>query len=260
MKPQDEKSPQAWFVNHEGLVTGPHPGARIRQLLLEGGLGLSDEISVDKKSWQKIVEVPSVVPLQLRADSGDKEAMAKVAAREKVRAKDRARKRKVPVVPLVVSLLVVGLTLLVSLMIGMPENVDTPQCDAPPAPGVNWRNCLLPGLDVGAASLAGANLNSSVLRQAKLSATDLTAADLGYADLRRADLRYAQLRGASLLGANLQNADLRDADLSYADLRFADLTGSRLNAALLQNARLDSAIWVDGNTCGGDSIGRCRPE
>ena len=260
MKRQDEKSPQAWFVSHEGLVTGPLTGARIRQLLLEGGLGLSDEVSLDKRKWQKIAEVPSVVPLQLRADSGDKEAMAKVAAREKIRAKDRAREHKVPVVPLFVSLLVVGLTLAVSLMVGGPGKEDTPQCDTPPAPGVNWRNCLLPELDVGAASLAGANLNNAVLRQAKLSATDLSAADLGYADLRRADLRYARLSGASLLGANLQNADLRDADLRQADLRFADLTGSRLDAALLQGARLDSAIWINGNTCGSNSVGGCRPE
>jgi hypothetical protein len=260
MKTLDENPPQTWYVKHEGRMAGSLTEARIRQLLLEGELGLSDEISMDNESWQHILSVPSVVPLQLRADSGDKEALAKIAAREKVRANDRAESRQLPVVPLTVSLLVVGFVLLVSLLIGMPGVSDTPQCDAPPAPGVNWRNCLLSGVDVGSASLAGANLNSSVLREAKLSATDLTAADLGYADLQQADLRYAQLNGAILLGANLQNADLRDADLSQADLRFADLTGSRLSDALLQGARMDKAIWIDGKTCGNASIGVCKPE
>jgi hypothetical protein len=258
MNPPDQQSSEVWFTKHEGLVSGPVTEVRIRQLLLEGALELTDEISLDRKSWQQIITLPSVVPLQLRAQSGDKEAIAKIEAREQVRVKDRARIRRLPVMPLMVTLLVVGLALLVSLLIGMPEPEGTPQCDHPPAAGVNWRNCLLLGVDVGSASLAGANLNSAVLRQGRFSATNLNAADLSYADLRQADFRYAQLRHAIVIGANLQRTDFRDADLQGSDLRFADLTGSRIDGVVWEGVRLDGAIWVDGRSCGDHSVGECR--
>lgn len=258
MQQQDEKSPPTWFVRHEGLVMGPLSGARIRHLLLEDELELEDEISPDKKAWSKITANPSVIPLQLRAETGDRQAMAQVEAREKAYARDSEQEHRFPLIPLLVALLLTSAIVVFSLWIGMPEGVDTPQCDAPPGPGVNWRNCLITDLDVGAASLAGANLSNTVLRNAKLSATDLAGADLRYANLSQADLRYARLVGAILVGADLRQADLRDADLSRADLRFADLSDSRIDDATLQGVRLDSAIWIDGRSCGADSIGNCR--
>jgi hypothetical protein len=258
MNPPDQQSSEVWFTKHEAMVSGPVTEARIRQLLLEGALELTDEISLDRQSWRQISQVPSVVPLQLRAQSGDKEAIAKVEAREQLRVRDRARMRRLPVVPLMVTLLIVGLALLVSLLIGIPEPEDTPQCEQLPAAGVNWRNCLLLGVDVGSASLAGANLNSAVLRQGRFTATNLSGADLSYADLRQADLRYAQLRHAIIVGANLQRADLRDADLQGSNLRFADLTGSRIDGVVWEAVRLDGAIWIDGRSCGDNSVGVCR--
>ncbi|MES9831110.1 MAG: pentapeptide repeat-containing protein [Candidatus Thiodiazotropha sp. DIVDIV] len=258
MNKQSENSPQVWFVKHEGLVSGPVTASRIRQLLLDGALDLSDQISLDQQEWQQILQVPSVVPLQLRADSGDKDAIARIEARAQTRNKERARIGRVPVLPLTVLTVVLGAALLISLLIGMPDQIDTPQCDQPPAPGINWRNCLLVGIDVGSASLAGANMNSAVLRQGKFSATNLNGVDLSYADMRQADLRYAQMQQSLLVGTNLQGVDLRDADLSNSDLQFADLSGSRIGGVLWSGARLDNAIWFDGRTCGEKSIGQCR--
>ncbi|MES9862795.1 MAG: pentapeptide repeat-containing protein, partial [Candidatus Thiodiazotropha sp. 4PDIVS1] len=158
MNKQSENSPQVWFTKHDGLVSGPVTASRIRQLLLDGALDLSDQISLDQQEWQQILQVPSVVPLQLRADSGDKDAIARIEARAQTRNKERARIGRVPVLPLTVLTVVLGAALLISLLIGMPDQIDTPQCDQPPAPGINWRNCLLVGIDVGSASLAGANM------------------------------------------------------------------------------------------------------
>jgi hypothetical protein len=258
MNEQNRESQQAWFARHDGLISGPFSEARIRQQLLEGQLTLMDQISLDKQTWQEIGKVPGVVPLQMRAESGDKAAIAQIEAREKQQSKERVRVKSVPVVPLAVSAVVLIGILMVSLQIGMPEQIDTPQCDQPPAPGINWRNCLLLGIDVGSASLAGANLNSTVLRQGRFSATNLSAADLSYADLRKADLRYADLTNGLLVGANLQGADLRDADLSASDLRFADFTGARMDGVLLSGAHLDDAIWRDGRRCAEASLGVCR--
>ncbi|MCG8486314.1 MAG: pentapeptide repeat-containing protein [Chromatiales bacterium] len=258
MKEQNSESPKAWFTRHEGVISGPVSEARIRRQLLEGLLNLTDQISLDQQEWLEIGKVPGVVPLQMRAESGDKAAIAKVEARAKQRTRERAREGRIPVVPLVVSVVVLAGVVLLSLLIGMPEKIDTPQCDHPPTPGVNWRNCLLLGIDAGSASLAGANLNSAVLRQGKFSATNLSGADLSYADLRKADLRYAQLVNSVLVGANFQGADLRDADLRNGDLRFADFKGARMDGVVLSGSRLDDAIWTDGRHCAEQSLGVCR--
>ncbi|MES9993923.1 MAG: pentapeptide repeat-containing protein [Candidatus Thiodiazotropha sp.] len=257
MKNQDDTNQQSWFVRHEGLTLGPLSSARIRHLLLHGELELADQISPDKQSWQAIGRVPGVVPLQLRADAGDSEAQAKLAAREQAEARDSQQEKRFPMAALVISLLIISGLVFYSLWVGMPDAIDTPECEGPPAPGVNWRNCLIDDLDVGAASLAGANLNSAVLRRAKLSATDMSHADLRYVNLSHADLRHAQLQGAAMVGAKLQFADLRGADLSGADLRFADLTRSRIDDANLQSTRLGNALWLDGRSCSADSIGKC---
>ncbi|MCU7861014.1 MAG: pentapeptide repeat-containing protein [Candidatus Thiodiazotropha sp. (ex Lucinoma kastoroae)] len=260
MPEKDEKRPQTWFVRHDGLITGPLSGARIRHLLLGGELELGDEISFDKQQWQRIREIPSVVPLQLRAEAGDSKALAQVAAREKAQIRDSEQERRFPMIPLVISVLIISVVMFYSLWFGMPNGEDEPQCNAPPAAGVNWRNCLILNLDVGAASLAGADLNSAVLRNAKLSAANLSNADLRYANLSQSDLRYADLSGALMVGVNLQLADLRDADLSQTDLRFADLSNSRLDGIILRGAHLDNAIWIDGRICGINSIGNCQHE
>jgi hypothetical protein len=260
MPVEDDNRPHSWFVKHDDLVIGPLNSARIRHLLLEGELELGDRISPDKRNWQAISQIPGVVPLQMRAEEGDEAAQAKVAARAAADARDARQENRFPLLALTISLVIVGMVIFYSLWQGMPTTIDEPLCQAPPSPGVNWRNCLIETLDVGSASLAGANLNSAILRHAKLSATDLSHADLRYANLSHADLRHAKMHSAGMVGVNLRFADLRGADLTHADLRFADLSNSRIDDVRLQNTRLDNALWVDGRRCGTNSIGSCESE
>jgi hypothetical protein len=260
MKKEDDKSQQAWFVRHEGLSMGALSDAKIRRLLLDAELSLDDEISVDGRDWRKIDTLPEVIPLQLRAETGDSGAQARLRARRLSDDQVRVEGRRFPVLAVTLLSLVVAGVVGFSLWIGIPSKLDTPKCNAPAAPGVDWRNCRLPGLDVGSASLAGANLNSAILRNAKLSATNLISADLRYADLSGADLRYAQFSSARLMGANLRGADLRGADYSHSDLRFADLSQCLVDSAVFTGANMEGAIWIDGTPCGSGSIGRCLPE
>ena len=259
MNEPEDKSPHSWYVQHEGVPIGPLSGAKIRGMLLDGELALSDRISVDRKQWARVDSVPEVVPLQMRADAGDAEALAALKARKKSDAQDSAEERRFPVFALVVVLLVIGGVLAFALKVGIPQMTDTPQCDAAPAPGVDWRNCLLTGVDAGSASLANANMSSAVMRNARLSATNLQGANLQYANLNDADLSYAQLNGANLMGANLQGADLRGADLSHSDLRYADLSKSLIENAVFTGANMEGVIWFDGTTCAVTSVGRCVP-
>jgi hypothetical protein len=257
MSKEAEKKTKAWFVRHEGLPMGPLTGARIRHLLLEGEITLQDQISVDRKQWVNMAEVPEVVPLPMRAEAGDAEAQVVLEHRRQSEASSQADEHRIPWLAIAVVLILISGIAGLAVWVGLPEEADSPQCDAKPGPGVNWRNCLLSGVDVGSASLAGANLNSAVLRNAQLSATNLSAADMRYTDLSGADLRYADLRGAQLLGANLRAADLRGSNLSNSDLRYADLLGSLIENTNLENANLGSVIWLDGATCAENSIGRC---
>lgn len=260
MSEQRTERENSWFLQVEGVLQGPYPSARVRHLLLEGEVSPQDGISPDRKSWRKIQEVAEVVPLKMRAQLGDRSAQAMMHARRITDEQSGAgRAQGFPLVSLLVAMLIVSGIIAGSIWLGLPEQPDEPDCQAPAGPGVNWRNCILIGLDTGAASLAGANLNSAVLRKAKLTATHLAGADLSYADLVGADLSYARLNDAVMVGANLQTAKLVEADLTGADLRFADLTGSRLDGASLRGVRLGGAIWTDGLVCTSESVGRCIP-
>jgi hypothetical protein len=167
------------------------------------------------------------------------------------------RRKKPYVGMLVVSLLVMA-AIGGGLFIGAPQAVSEPDCFAPPAPGVNWRNCRLDETVAENSDLEGAHINNAVLRQARLSGSSFKGADLKYTDFSGADLSYGEFKNASMKGVNLQNADLTNADLSGADLSFANLSGARLGGAKLGWARLDSAIWIDGKTCGVGSLGGCK--
>jgi len=154
-----------------------------------------------------------------------------------------------------------GVALLIILVLGLwlvpPPVQDTPRCDAPPAPAVNWDNCRLEDLTVRRADLSGARVRNAKLRQANLLGARLVGADLAYTDLVKANLSYADLSDASLKGTNLLGADLAYANLRNADLSFADLTTAVLGGAELSGAQLDNAVWIDGRICQRGSIGRC---
>jgi hypothetical protein len=259
MSKEEKSSPPSWFVQHEGKQAGPLSGAKIRGMLLDGELDLSDQVSTDGKEWVALGSVTEVVPLQIRADRGDKQAQKKLAARKASRDEALAEEKRFPKAAIIVLSAIVISIIGIAVWFGMPEEIVSPQCDAQPAPGVNWRNCLLPGRDVGSASLAGANLNSAVLRDGRFSATDFTGADLRYVNLSGADMRYSQLSGVQMVGANLQRADLRGSDLTKANLKFADLRGSLIESAVFEGASLQGAIWTDGKTCSDKSVGRCVP-
>ena len=142
-------------------------------------------------------------------------------------------------------------------------------CADSPAPGVEWRRCLLDGVDLSGRDLTGAKLRDTSFAQAKLVGAKLNGVEasdtrFGFADLSNADLTGAILRNADftravLAGALLKGADLRRATLFRADLRGADLTGAELAGANLSGAQLGGARWLDGQRiCAATSVGACQ--
>jgi hypothetical protein len=131
-------------------------------------------------------------------------------------------------------------------------------CQAVPAPGVNWSGCEMAARNLSRIDLNRAILSNAILNGANLQAANLMRADLSYAGLEGADLRAANLQNANLKGAVLRNANLAQADLRHADLGYVSLLGANLNGASLADARLDKAIWTDGRVCNIGSVGECR--
>ncbi|MCW8906069.1 MAG: pentapeptide repeat-containing protein [Sedimenticola sp.] len=171
---------------------------------------------------------------------------------------ERRQKRPLPLAGIVVTGALVLLAIGFGFYLGAPPVIPDPDCNAQPAPGVNWRNCKLDGVVLEGVNLDGALINNGQMRRARLSGSQINRGELSYLDLSEADLSYTELKQAALKGATLRAADLSYADLSGADLSFADLTGAKLGGAKLEQVRLDNAIWIGGEQCLAGSLGGCR--
>lgn len=260
---------QKWFVRQRGEVRGPFPAGLVSRYVLLGRLQEHDQVSTDKSRWVRIAEVPELIPEVMRdveAHPDDPEALEHLEAAKRWADELRAPHPIEPVrtlpakgwrayLPIVV---IIAVVFAVPFLMPTTGKVSEPQCDAPPGPGIIWRDCLLAGSDLANADLHGAVLRSADLRASILRAANLAGADLAYVDLNLANLRGANLRGADLVGANLRGADLSKAALSGANLAYADLTGADLTGADLTDARLDHAVWAEGVICLPGSVGECR--
>lgn len=171
---------------------------------------------------------------------------------------ERRQKRPLPVAGIVVTGILVLLVIGFGLYLGAPPAIPDPDCNAGPAPGVNWRNCRLDGVVLEGVDLSGALINNGRMQRARLSGSQINRGQLDYLDLSQADLSYTELKQANLKGATLRGADLSYADLSGADLSFADLTGANLGGARLEQANFDNALWIGGELCSPGSLGACR--
>ena len=109
-----------------------------------------------------------------------------------------------------------------------------------------FANAVLPGADLSAANMHGANFRGADMRRVNLSAArlggaDLRDANLGLVDLVGQNLWKGSLFPSRLVGVQLEGADLRGAELSGADMRGASLGGAKLDSALLGGANLTGA-------------------
>lgn len=299
----DRSKQKLWYVRRLDAVQGPFPCGTVRRFVLMGRIRLSDEVSLDKKSWKLVSRVPDVVPPEVRkaAEEGTLEELipirmkedersgrdrraANPADDEKFRERRQGERRQEELeimqrhrlartelnelvtqgnrsyVGITIAMLLVILTVGGGLYIGAPKPIPEPDCQAPPAPGVNWRNCRIDRMQAENRDLAGALINNAILRQGQFSGSSFKGGDLMYADLSGSDLSYADFTGARMKGVNLQQADLTYADFTGADLSFADFRGANLGGVQLGGATLGQAIWQDGKECLPGSVGDCRQE
>lgn len=233
----DGNTSAKWYVRRGDTVRGPMPSTKVRHYLVTGHLRMNDQVSVDRREWSAIADVPEVVPLQFRrAEDADDGAIAE---------QRRSQRSQALYGLFAVVLLGVFTMILVQWLGGRdPTADDGGDCAAAPAPGVNWSNCRLDAIDLRGSNLRTANLANASLVNAGLARVDLAGADLAYADLTGADLAYADLSKANLKGANLAGADLTHADMRNTDLSFADLRHARIGGARLDGANLHGVLGL----------------
>lgn len=234
----------------------------VRRAITEGNLDslIPARLREDERSGRERRQGSDDAKYKQRRKGERRQAETEIESKHrqaKLELSDISMNKKRPVIGVVVSVLLVSLVIGYGLYLGAPEVIPDPECNAAPAPGVNWRNCRLDGLEAESAELNGAMLNNAVLRGARLSGSRINKADLQYVDLSGADLSYVELKSTHLKGATLINSDLSYADLSGADLRFSNLTDANLGGANLDQAQFGNAIWIDGRICLPGSVGGC---
>ena len=284
---------KAWYIRGENIegIKGPFPGGQITQEILLGRYVAADEVSHDKEEWISIRNLPELFPEIYKGDKNDplyKERLA--AARrwaderrgvsrvdgtnerrhiesyedEEIKRLHRlANSAKKKTNPLVifsqVTFILAALIIVVVLAFQYsPKDKSTADCTAVAKQGVNWSHCNLSGAKLSKTELIAANLMSTNLQTANLFDANLTLANLKYAELHLANLQYVNFTKANLKGANLLGADISGAIFDQADLSYANLRDVKMLETNFKNARLDNAIWVDGRTCGLNSIGVCK--
>lgn len=285
------KETQNWYVRRGKEVKGPFPAGLVSRYILLERISERDEVSRDQQEWLCVADVPELIPDVLRtarANPEDEEAQQHLVAarrwaderREKKGAPPGAGERRSDDAMifshpahdeegrpaalisrrdyLTVAAILLILVAIPFLLPSVPKPSE-PQCEAPPAPAINWSNCRLEGRQYPNADLAGANLRNTNLTGTVLRAANLAGADVSYANLTLANLRGANLRQANLMGTTLRNTDLSNANLENADLSYADLSMVDLSDVILTGAKLDYAVWGGGVVCMPGSVGECMP-
>lgn len=263
---------QRWYTRRDDQIRGPFPAPQISRFILLGRIHDTDELSTDQISWQKVSDVPILVPEELKADLSDPEAyetlmIARMREDER-NARDR-RDESEPGDP-------------------MPERrsgdsgrrqdeedamlrhreIKTAIAEAA---AQRKHHYFLRGVlatlflvsiisaawyfqpwqeqesaDCNALAQPWVNWSNCLMDGVKLVSADLRGAHLRNANMSGADLRGAYLAGAdiaytNLVGANLSSAELTQAIMLGANMRNADLAGANLNNADLSYAILQGA-------------------
>lgn len=285
-----------WYArNKKGEVSGPFPTHQIQQAFSVGELDVRDQVSLDGKQWQTLLESGLLEAAHTKAAAEPDDDWRK--EREKARQrwlKDsvetpaepgqtvlpgaevdlKLRRHEQEIRTLLVAqskrrpaFLAGVASVLVLILVGVGVWIgQSGEQGIQASLAGKMRNCQQAagegvnwtGCNKSDSVLANAALKNAVLAKARFERVDLAGADLSYANLDSANLRGASLRGANLRGATLSQADLTGADLSGADFGFAVMTGALLDGVRMDGTSFRRSTWVDGRTCSDESVGSCR--
>jgi hypothetical protein len=121
-------------------------------------------------------------------------------------------------------------------------------CSTPPAPNLNFSDCVYDGTNFHYANFVRANLTGAILEGVVLNNANLTDANL------TGDVFTQNPSGEGLIpavSANFKGANLTAASFEYADLTGADFTGTNLTGVTWANTTCPDGTpsASDGGTC-----------
>ena len=273
---EKEKKQKLWFVRRGDSIKGPFPGGTLRRFLLLGRVVPSDEVSLDRKSWQEIMDVPEAVPPEIRKAAAEGklyEVLQASLIEDERRGVERRRKSddlkyqdqrkgqrrqqepelikrhqlaKTQLIELYkkrttpyLAFMVVSVLVVVAVSAGL--YIGSP--DAIPDPDCNAK--AAPGVNWRNCRLGAVVSESVNLQGAILNSSILRMARLSGSTFSKADMQYADLSGSDLSYSEIADAKMKGINLQNADLTNVDLTNSDLTYANLKNSKLGGAK-IDG--------------
>ncbi len=265
LKMEDEVSDDVkrWHrvIDLEGLIPevmkGDMDDPDVRQRFEAERRWADERLAIDRRTAHGLTDHPERRGVERRGIEAPESVMARELKTQLIVAN---RHRKPPyAVALIVALSVLGLLVWWAINTTPTAMVVVVDCQAAPAPQVNWGSCQLKGrqwrgVDIHGAKARNADFSGSILDRANMSGAEMAYANMSLAHIAAADFRQATLVGVDFQLSNLSGSDFSGADLAYANLYRADLRNANLH-----DARLDRAVWVDGSICAVGSVGRCIP-
>ena len=283
---------QLWYTRRGNEIRGPFPAPQISRFILLGRICNTDELSTDQNHWQKVSDVPVLVPQELKMDLNDPEAKKrlkiarmredersandrrdegkskKTINERRLSADDERRQQEEEEVirhrEIKTAITEAGTHrkhnyflrgVMATLMIG---SVIAGAWYYQPWQQQTTSDCnalAQPWVNWNNCLMEGVKLVAVDLRGARMRNANLGGADLRGAKLGGADIAYANLVGAKLLGAEFSQTALVGANMRNADLAGADLTGANLAYAILQGADLSNAKFNDADLSDADLQG-----
>jgi len=147
-------------------------------------------------------------------------------------------------------------------------------CDDPLADGVDYTNCrfsdgqdlqgsFFPNANLSFASFIQVNFDKSIMMNSVLAfgmfpESTFIRANLYESNLQGANFEKADFTSSNLTRVNFTGATLIEVNFKNSNLMEANFTSSNMINASFEGANLIGAIWINGETCGPDSIGVCN--
>ena len=282
---------QRWYTRRGDQIRGPFPAPQISRFILLGRIQDTDELSTDQHNWQKVTEIPILVPEELKADLNEPEAVERLKIarmredernardrrdvedpdqpKKERRANDPGRRQseeeeiirhreiKTAIAEATVHrkhhyFLRGVLTTLFLTSVIVAAWYYQPWQDQETA---DCDALAQPWVNWNNCLMEGVKLVTADLRGAKLRNANMAGADLRGAQLSGADIAYTSLVGANLSGTELHQATMLGTNMRNADLAGANLSGANLSYAILQKADLNNVNLTDANLSNADLEG-----
>ena len=282
------QSKQLWYTRRGNEVRGPFPAPQISRFILLGRICETDELSSNQHDWQKVSDVPVLMPEELKANQDDPVARERLLI-ARMREDERSSRNRRSVgnnesdseSPTVErrqrddndrrkneeEQLIRHREIKTAIADSAKQNTEHHFFRGVFATLViagliggawyyqPWQK--LDSADCNAPAQPWVNWSNCSMEGVRLVNTDLRGARMRNAKLAGGDLRGSQLGGADLaytnmVGINLSGAQMSQAALVGANLRNADLSSTNLNGANLAYAIFQGADLTGADLTGAD--------